>query len=332
MPFGFSPRLLAFRDMLDLINKSKPMQTFENSEHENSSSFQQWISGQDGCKHFLRSWIAQSERAVLVYLHGIEGHSLWIGETAAFLQQQGISVHAMDRRGSGMSKESRGDLTDYKLLMDDCETVLQSLHAKSRKAPLFLMANCWGAKVAALLCSRNHKISSMLSGLILSSPAITVKVDLPLSKKVLIALRFFTRNLTPIEIPLNPEDFTDNPHYLDFIRRDELRLMEATSRFFVNSQILTFLSSRSASQIDIPTLIVQAGTDSIVEHEGVKKWFNRLSSADKELRIFEGIYHSLDFHDAPTEYRNVLLNWLNRQISNDANGSPRPLSGGQGQP
>lgn len=315
--------------MLDLFNKTKAMQTFENSEHGHSSSIQQWISGQDGCKHFLRSWVAKSERAVLVYLHGIEGHSLWIGETAAFLQESGISVHAMDRRGSGMSKETRGDLTDYKLLVDDCETVLQNLHAKSRKAPLFLMANCWGAKVAALLCSRNHKIASMISGLILSSPAITVKVDLPFSKKLLIAMRLLTGNLTPIEIPLNPEDFTDNPEYLDFIRNDQLRLLEASSRFFLNSQILTFLSARAANQIDMPTLIVQAGTDSIVEHNGVNRWFNQLAATDKELRVFDGIYHSLDFHHEPLEYRNVLLNWLNKQISLDEGGKPRRLSSGE---
>lgn len=315
--------------MLDLINNSKPMQTFENFEHQNSSSIQQWVSGQDGCKHFLRSWIAKPERAVLVYLHGIEGHSLWIGETASYLQQQGISVHAMDRRGSGMSKEARGDLTDYKLLVDDAETVVQSLHAKSRKAPLFLMANCWGAKVAALLCSQNRTISSTISGLILSSPAISVKVDLPFSKKLQIALRFLSGNLTPIEIPLNPEDFTDNPHYLEFIRRDELRLLQATSRFFLNSQILTWLSSRAANQIAMPTLIVQAGTDSIVEHEGVKRWFKQLAATDKELRIFDGIYHSLDFHHDPLEYRGVLLDWLNRQISSNGEAQPRLLSGGE---
>lgn len=314
--------------MLDLINKSKPMQTFDSPEQSNNASIQQWISGQDGCKHFLRSWVTKQERAVLVYLHGIEGHSLWIGETAQFLQQQGISVHAMDRRGSGMSKETRGDLTDYKQLIDDCETVLQSLHSKSRKAPLFLMANCWGAKVAAVLCARNQKIAHMLAGLILSSPAITVKVDLPFSKKVLIAMRFFTGNLSPIEIPLNPEDFTDNPIYLEFIRNDQLRLKEATSRFFVNSQILTMLSAKAANKIELPTLIVQAGTDSIVEQRGVQNWFERLASNDKEIKVFDGIYHSLDFHDEPHEYRRTLLDWLNRQIENEQTGKSKLLSGG----
>lgn len=322
--------MLAFIHMLDLINNSKPMQTFENFEHGHGSSIQQWVSGQDGCKHFLRSWVATPERAVLVYLHGIEGHSLWIGETASYLQAEGISVHAMDRRGSGMSKEARGDLTDYKLLVDDSETVVQSLHSKSRSAPLFVMANCWGAKVAALLCSGNRTIASTISGLILSSPAISVKVDLPFSKKLLIALRFLSGNLTPIEIPLNPEDFTDNPSYLEFIRQDELRLLQATSRFFVNSQILTLLSSRAAKQIDMPTLIVQAGTDSIVEHEGVKRWFDQLSSSDKELKIFDGIYHSLDFHHDPLEYRGILLDWLNRQIASDEKARTRLFSSGEG--
>lgn len=292
------------------------MQTFEQTEPGNLQEHVRVLRGNDGCKHFLRSWNASKARAQVLYLHGIEGHSLWIGETANFLQSEGISVHAMDRRGSGLSEELRGDTKHYSLLLDDCEFVLSSLRNERPDLPLFLMANCWGAKLAAIICAKQASASGtkLVDGLILSSPAIQVKVDLTFPQKLVVALRFLTGNLSPLDIPLTPEDFTDNPYYLDFIQNDKMRLLEASPRFYVGNQILGFLAKNAASKIELPTLILQAGTDTIVHHEGVRNWYQRLASKEKSLKIFEGIYHSLDFHSEPTEYRAILLDWIEKQI------------------
>lgn len=270
----------------------------------------EWLTGTDGSKHFLRFWSAQFPRAFVLYLHGIEGHSLWFQDTANFLREQGITTLALDRRGSGMSNEPRGDLKNWKELLDDTSLALSYAQKKAAGVPLFLMANCWGAKIAALLAENNSAESKLIDGLILSSPAIEVKVDLPLSQKLLIAWRLLVCSNAALSIPLEVKDFTDNPPYLSFISEDKLRLTQASPRFFLNTLILTMMSKKSAEKISLPTLLVQSGIDSIVDQTGVTNWFSKIKTSDKKMQIFPDAFHSLDFHSKPEPYRELLATWI----------------------
>ena len=259
----------------------------------------------------LRIWPAQgATKAALVYLHGIEGHSSWFADTAQYLASGGVTTRAVDRRGSGLSKERRGDAASFTRLLQDVEEVIDDAIAKEGDVPVFLMANCWGAKLAALVSRKQSRVASKLAGLVLSSPAVAVKVDLPFKAKLEIALRCCLGSLKPLPIPLLPENFTDNPQFLSMIAEDKLRLTEATSRFFVAGFLLTLMSGKASPQIEMPILIVQSGIDDIVDIEGVERWFSLAASPDKTMELFSGARHSLDFHKEPAHYRATLLQWL----------------------
>jgi alpha-beta hydrolase superfamily lysophospholipase len=281
----------------------------------------EWLTGRDGTQHFQRCFPAGAPRAFLVYLHGIEGHSLWFKDTAAFLAANGITTLAVDRRGSGMSKERRGHMKSSQQLLDDAADAVRHAHERAGALPLFLMANCWGAKLAALLSERQRSECRLLSGLIFSSPAITVKVDLSFADKMTAFLRFLAGSLLPLDIPLQIEDFTDNPQYLEFIASDPLRLTQATGSFFVNTFLLTVASKMSATRLSLPTLVLQSGTDSIVETDGLRKWFECLAAADKTYHTFAGCRHSLDFDADPQEYRQILLSWIQAHLPDTVSSS-----------
>lgn len=276
----------------------------------------EWLKTKDGCEHFLRVWRAENAWSCLLYLHGIEGHSLWFAETAAKLSRQGITVYTTDRRGAGESREERGDIADWKVLVDDVEQLICHIGERHDNIPLFLMGNCWGAKLASITAASRPQAKSRLQGLVFSSPALSVKVDLSFSEKLLVAWRFFTGNLSRIAIPLSAEHFTNNPKYLAFIKDDPLRLQEASPRFFVHGQILGFLAERLATAIDLPTMILQSGEDDIVDVAGLKRWFARLKSQDKSLKIYPNAKHSLDFDANAEEYRTELVTWLQSRTKN----------------
>lgn len=249
-------------------------------------------------------------RALVIYLHGIEGHTSWFTNTAEYLVSCGIGTRAMDRRGSGLSKEPRGDMPSHQRLLHDVEEVIEDTFKNHKNTPIFLMANCWGAKLAAILCKRNSAVAKKITGLVLSSPAVAVKIDLPLRKKLEVLIRYLSGNRAPIDIPLKSEHFTDNPEFLPLIEADALRLRQATARFLIGGVVLTRMSANASKQIDMPMMIVQSGIDDIVDIDGVKKWIEVSPSQDKTLKIFSGAYHSLDFHREPSEYRTVLSEWL----------------------
>ncbi len=133
----------------------------DNRAEPSNCSKAEWLTSKDSTQHFMRYWQAETASAYVVYLHGIEGHSLWFQDTAAFLQQNGVTTIALDRRGSGMSKESRGDMKNWQQLLNDTVEALGFAHRQAGNLPVFLMANCWGAKLAALL-AENQSAGSKL--------------------------------------------------------------------------------------------------------------------------------------------------------------------------
>ena len=69
-----------------------------------------------------------------------------------------------------------------------------------------------------------------------------------------------------------------------------------------------------AVQITCPTLIIQGGADPIVDPAGARMLFETISSEDKDLRIYDGMYHEL--HNEP-EHLQVLAevgDWLDARV------------------
>jgi alpha-beta hydrolase superfamily lysophospholipase len=266
----------------------------------------------DGAQHFLRVWSVDSPQAAVIYLHGIEGHGRWFEETAITMQSNQIVVYAPDRRGAGASKERRGHLDNYDRLVRDIEECVMYVKQRHAGVPVFLVANCWAAK-AAILVAAGGRVP--LTGLVMTSPAVSVKVDVDFKTKVLIALSYFVGSKDYFDIPLASEDFTDNAAYLFYIDGDPLRLRQATASFFIESLRLTSACLKASTKLTLPVLVLQSVRERIVNVEEIKTWFTTVSSADKELIMFENAAHSLDFAAEPDagDYRRVLNDWLSKK-------------------
>ena len=81
----------------------------------------------DGVELAVRLWKGKSGLPVVLYLHGIEGHSQWFENTASVLNQKGITVYAPDRRGAGLNPSDHGDLSSYKSYLGDLEMIIRKL-------------------------------------------------------------------------------------------------------------------------------------------------------------------------------------------------------------
>src|SRR5690606_11116879 len=103
-------------------------------------------------------------KPVVLYLHGIEGHSQWFEQTASELNRKGFTVYAPDRRGAGMNRRDRGHMQSYKEFLSDVESFLVRIRNSHPAHPVALWGNCWGAKGAAVLSAEaaNHGVSGLL--------------------------------------------------------------------------------------------------------------------------------------------------------------------------
>jgi len=280
----------------------------------------EWWKSSDQIPHLVRIWTASPESAVILYLHGIEGHGRWFEETALELNKRGITVYAPDRRGAGSSRERRGHAASWKRLVDDSDDMLTLIGDRHPGKRFFIFGNCWGAKLAVSLAGRAHNADS--AGLILTSPGISVQVDVPPIAKLGIGLSCLIGGTASFDIPLTPEHFTDVPEYLEYIKNDPLRLKQATAAFFVESLKLTRDCKLASKRLHMPVLVLQSGRDAIVNVEKIKEWFNGLTATDKTMSFFTEAAHSIDFDYQAEKYQNALSDWIlahaNRAITGDA--------------
>jgi acylglycerol lipase len=236
--------------------------------------------------------------AVVVFLHGIASHAGWFGETAAELNHQGIAVYGPDRRGSGRSGGPRGHLIRYERALDDVEQVVR---------PVFLAASSWAAKLAVVYAAQRP---ASLSGLLLLGPGLTAEVKLAPARQLQVVVGHLVAPMAYLPIPLTPELYTANPPYLDFIRADPLRRLEATAQFFWETARLDRQRRRASSRLALPLLLLQGEDDEMTDVPKTRRWFARLGVQDKTYRAYPGAGHTLDFELDRAQYLADLLEWL----------------------
>ena len=255
--------------------------------------------------------------AVVVFLRGIASHAGWFGETAAELNHQGIAVYGPDRRGSGRSGGPRGHLARYERALDDVDQVVHLVASEHRGTPIFLAASSWAAKLAVVYAAQRP---GPLSGLLLLGPGLTAEVKLSPAGQLQVLVGHLVAPMACLPIPLTPEQYTANPPYLDFIRADPLRRLEATAQFFWETARLDRQRRRASARLGLPLLLLQGEDDKMIDVAKTRRWFAQLGVQDKTYRAYPGAGHTLDFEPDRTEYLADLLGWLSARAESRPSG------------
>jgi len=260
--------------------------------------------------------------AVLVFLHGIASHAGWFAETAADLNRQGVEVYGPDRRGSGRSGGPRGHLDRYEQALDDVEQLVRLVAAEHPEVPVFVAASSWAAKLAVVYVARRP---APLSGLLLLGPVLFPTVKLSPARQLQVVVGHLVRPMAYLPIPLTPELYTANPPYVDFIRADRLRRLEATAQFFWETARLDRQRRRAAARLTLPLLLLQGEADKMIDVPATRRWFDRLAVEDKTYRAYAGAGHTLDFEPDRAQYLADLLGWVAVRAGSERS---RPRGGG----
>jgi alpha-beta hydrolase superfamily lysophospholipase len=283
-----------------------------------------FLTASDGVRLHYLHWSSRPSPpwAVLIFLHGIASHAGWFGETAAHLNEHAVAVYGPDRRGSGRSGGPRGHLARYERALDDLEQMVQLVASEHPGTPVFLAASSWAAKLAVVYVAQRP---GPLSGLVLLAPGLRPRVKVSPGFRFRVLVGHLVTPMAYLPIPLTPEQYTANPPYLDVIRADPLRLLEATTRFFWEGVRLDRWGRRAAARLGLPLLVLHGEDDAMMNVPKMRRWFERLGAQDKTYRAYPGVGHGLDFAPDRAEYLADLLGWLSARVSPE---SPRPTGGG----
>jgi len=264
----------------------------------------------DGTDCFYRNWQGTPEGDIIIYLHGIESHTGWFIDTGNLLNQKGLTVYALERRGSGVNQIDRGFVKSCQVFLDDLRQAIDNCKKENPGKKVYLMGLCWGGKLAATFAALN---TNLIDGLILVSPGIKTKVDISPSAKIDVLFSNFIRPRKLFDVPIQDEMFTKNPKYLNFIKTDKLKLKRVTARFFFESARMDAMLGRNKGKIKNPVLLLMAGDDKVVNNAKLHDWFREESVEDKTLKVYQGSCHSLEFEEEAKDMIDDITNWINER-------------------
>jgi alpha-beta hydrolase superfamily lysophospholipase len=251
-------------------------------------------------------------RARLVFLHGVRSHGGWYERSCKEFAKRGFEVFFLDRRGSGLNTAHRGDAPSFRRLLDDVAEFVQSLRADRAWLPVIVCGISWGGKLAAGLPYRKP---GLVDGIVLLCPGLAPKVKPPLPRRLRIALASRLRPDNRFPIPLNdPELFTASPEWQKFIDADPHGLTLATARFLFNSFALDIYLRRAVRRISVPTLLLLAEHDRIIDNARTRGIVSRFP-AESTVIEYAGAHHTLEFEPQDHPWIGDVARWVETRIA-----------------
>lgn len=246
----------------------------------------------DGAELFYRRWPARSpsKRALILFHRGHE-HGGRFQEMVEALGLEDVDVYAWDSRGCGRSPGERGWAPSFPCLVRDIDSFVRHLvsaYGVSLPETIVLGYSVGSVAVATWV----HDYAPPLRAMVLATPAFRVKLYVPFALSFL-RLRNAMGGKSFIKSYVKSRMLTHDPEQQRAYDADPL----ISRNIAVNVLVGLFDASRrvlaDARAISTPTLVLSAGSDWVVHVRDQRRFFDRLSTSAKRMRVFDGFSHAI---------------------------------------
>lgn len=247
------------------------------------------ISAADGTRLHVSDYLlpAGQARGSIVLMHGLGEHSGRYQHLAHFFNSCGLSVRCYDHRGHGRSEGRRGDVIHGDPMLQDAQIVIDDF-SNRYSTPPFLFGHSMGGLFAARFALSQR---SPLRGLILSSPALALRLT-PIELRMLKV----AETLVPwLGVPngLKPADLCHDKAVVEAYKHDPLVHARISARLLRSMLDAIDECQRHGGAIDIPTLLLVAGSDRAVDPAGALRFYKTLPPGLAQLHVYEHMYHEI---------------------------------------
>jgi muconate cycloisomerase len=209
------------------------------------------------------AWRHPAPTASLVVVHGLQSHSQWFAEAADLLMDRGISVYALDRRGSGSSPAPSGDIDHYQSWFEEVGRIVNLARSERPGVPVHLLGHCFGANVAlGYALVRPWTVASV----VMLVPGLHVKPRYRLAEKLQIRAAGVLAPTRRFRVPQDDELFTRHPGVLAWIQGDSLGAKAVTARCLVQTNRMLSWLRKHVDELGVPLLVIEASRDRIADN------------------------------------------------------------------
>ncbi len=200
-------------------------------------------------------------------------------------------MFAWDARGHGRSPGERGYATNFSCVVKDIDCFVRFIRDEYQipiENIIALGHSVGGVALAAWV----HDYAPAIRGMVLVTPAFRVKLYVPLALPAL-RLRMCFGGRPCVKSYVKAKMLTHDPRQAEAYQSDPLISRNISTNILLDLHDLSTRLLADAGAIDVPTLMLSAGSDWVVKNSAQRAFFDRLSSKIKQIEHYPGFYHAL---------------------------------------
>lgn len=270
------------------------------------------FEGHGGVKLCYQCWLPDAvPKAILLVVHGLAEHGGRYMNLVNYLVPKGYAVYAVDHRGHGRSEGIRAYVDNFDDYLIDLKKFLDVVRGEHKDSKIFLVGHSMGATIATAYAIENQE---ELAGLILSGASLTATTSV---SPLLLAMAGVVSALLPkmgVTV-LDASAISRDQAVVDAYVNDRLVYRgKIPARLGAELTRMWKELPEKVPQIKLPLLIMHGSADRLADPAGSKLLYERASSEDKTLKLYDGFYHEV-FNEP--EHKQVLADvesWLNKHV------------------
>ena len=205
-----------------------------------------------------------------------------------------VAVFAWDARGHGHSPGPRGGAENFAVTIKDVEAFVRHVSAAHEipLANIIVVAHSLGAVTVAAWV---HDYAPQIRAMVLATAAFQIRLYVPLAIR---ALRLKEKFIGPghVQSYVKARMLTHDPQQAAAYDADPLIFRGIPVNILIDAHETGKRLLADAGAINLPTLMIGAGSDWVVSLKAQREFFNGLSSPVKRMHVFPAAYHAI-FHE-----------------------------------
>ena len=270
-----------------------------------------YLKLRDNTELYLKRDLPENPTAIIVINHGFAEHLNRYDYVTKILNKANLGVYRYDLRGHGRTKSKKGYIEDFMDFVKDADEVVNLAKTENPDLPIFMLGHSMGGFIT--LCYGIDK-PNKLKGQIFSGAAIR---RLPVVNGIKgNIVKLLGRIIPNLSIKNNlSKDICSVKEVVDEYINDPLILKEAKLKFYSEFLIRgTDWIEKNIEKYEYPCLITHGEKDKIVPKEVSIYLYSKISSEDKEIKIYDNLYHEILNENEKDKVLSDIINWIYERV------------------
>jgi alpha-beta hydrolase superfamily lysophospholipase len=270
------------------------------------------FKGVRGAEIYYQGWLPFGEpRAVVLVVHGIGEHSGRYMNVVNHLVPLGYAVYGLDHIGHGRSGGEREVVERFADYTDTLTIYYDMIKGWQGDRSVFLLGHSMGGLIGSYYLL-DHQ--AKFRGAVLSAPCIKVADDV--SPATLLMGRILSVVAPKAGlVAVDADGISRDPEVVAAYKNDRLVFHGKTPARLAAELVKAMERvTAEADRIRLPLLVLQGSEDKVVCPSGAQTLYDKASSEDKTLKVYEGLYHEVFNEPERDDVLKDVEAWLEKHV------------------